>query len=102
MESVQHVRKIQYIYLLKKYIKWGVLRVTVCPSSIHDVRFLKVNHQPPSGADVSERVELHIYPTPHYNIWVYMVCSKMNFTVTSIYIHIYLVKNNPITGLDRP
>jgi hypothetical protein len=34
MESVQHVLKIQYVYLLKKYKKWGVLRVAVCPSYI--------------------------------------------------------------------
>jgi hypothetical protein len=34
MESVQHVRKIQYVYLLKKYKKWGVLKVAVCPSFI--------------------------------------------------------------------
>jgi hypothetical protein len=24
MESVQHLKKIKYVYLLKKYIKWGV------------------------------------------------------------------------------
>jgi hypothetical protein len=29
--------------LLKKYIKWGVWRVAVCPSYISDARFLKVN-----------------------------------------------------------
>jgi hypothetical protein len=34
MESVQHVKKIQYVYLLKKYKKWGVLKVAVCPSFI--------------------------------------------------------------------
>jgi hypothetical protein len=34
MESVQQVLKIQYVYLLKKYKKWGVLRVAVCPSYI--------------------------------------------------------------------
>jgi hypothetical protein len=27
-------KKIQYVYLLKKYIKWGVWRVAVCPSYI--------------------------------------------------------------------
>jgi hypothetical protein len=43
MESVQHVKKIKYVYLLKKYIKWGVLRVAACPSKIKDARFLKVN-----------------------------------------------------------
>jgi hypothetical protein len=35
-------KKIQYIYLLKKYIKWGVWRVAACPSYIKDLRFLKV------------------------------------------------------------
>ena len=35
-------KKIQYIYLLKKYIKWGVWRVAVCPSYIQDARSLKV------------------------------------------------------------
>jgi hypothetical protein len=40
---VQHVLKIQYLYLLKKYKKWGVLRVAVCPSYTQDARFLKVN-----------------------------------------------------------
>jgi hypothetical protein len=30
MESVQHVLKIRYIYLSKKYVKWGVWRVAVC------------------------------------------------------------------------
>jgi hypothetical protein len=34
LESVQHVLKIQYVYLLKKYKKWGVLKVAVCPSFI--------------------------------------------------------------------
>jgi hypothetical protein len=28
------LKKIQYVYLLKKYKKWGVLRVAVCPSYI--------------------------------------------------------------------
>jgi hypothetical protein len=28
--------------LLKKYIKWGVWRVAVCPFHIWDARFLKV------------------------------------------------------------
>jgi hypothetical protein len=28
---------------LKKYIKWGVWRVAVCPFYIQDARFLKVN-----------------------------------------------------------
>jgi hypothetical protein len=28
-------KKIQYVYLLKKYKKWGVLRVAVCPSYIY-------------------------------------------------------------------
>jgi hypothetical protein len=27
-------KKIQYRYLLKKYVKWGVWRVAVCPSNI--------------------------------------------------------------------
>ena len=36
-------KKIQYVYLLKKYIKWGVWRVAVCPSYIQYARFLKVN-----------------------------------------------------------
>jgi len=35
-------KKIQYVYLLKKYIKWGVWRVAVYPSYIQDARFLKV------------------------------------------------------------
>jgi len=35
-------KKIQYVYLLKKYIKWGVWRLTVCPSYIEDALFLKV------------------------------------------------------------
>jgi hypothetical protein len=43
MENVQHVEKVQYVYLLKKYKKWGVLRVAVCPSYIEDAGFLKVN-----------------------------------------------------------
>jgi hypothetical protein len=30
------------MYLLKKYKKWGVLRVAVCPSFIEDAGFLKV------------------------------------------------------------
>jgi hypothetical protein len=34
-------KKIQHVYLLKKYIKWGVWRVAVCPSYIQDARFLK-------------------------------------------------------------
>jgi hypothetical protein len=34
--------KIQYVNLLKKYIKWGVGRVAVCPSYIQDAQFLKV------------------------------------------------------------
>jgi hypothetical protein len=29
--------------LLKKYIKWGVWRLAVCPPYIQDARFLKVN-----------------------------------------------------------
>ena len=29
----------------KKYIKWGVWRVAVCPSYIQDARFLKVNNE---------------------------------------------------------
>jgi hypothetical protein len=33
------------IYVLKKYIKWGVWRVAVCPSYIYDARFLKVNYR---------------------------------------------------------
>jgi hypothetical protein len=33
-DSVQHFKKVQYVYLLKKYIKWGVWRVAVCPSCI--------------------------------------------------------------------
>ena len=37
-------KKIQYVYLLKKYKKWGVWRVAVCPSYIQDARFLKVNN----------------------------------------------------------
>jgi hypothetical protein len=49
MESVQHVYKIQYVYLLKKYKKWGVLRVAAW--------FLKVN-----TATVSTPVILYIYP----------------------------------------
>jgi hypothetical protein len=32
MESVQHVYKIQYVYLLEKNIKRGVWRVAVCLS----------------------------------------------------------------------
>jgi hypothetical protein len=35
-------KKIQYVCLLKKSIKWGVWRVAVCPSDIQDARFLKV------------------------------------------------------------
>jgi hypothetical protein len=31
------------VYLLKKYKKWGVLKVAVCPSFIYDAGFLKVN-----------------------------------------------------------
>jgi hypothetical protein len=31
MESVQHVKKIQYIYLLKKYIKWECLEGSGVP-----------------------------------------------------------------------
>jgi hypothetical protein len=42
MEIVQHVKKIQYIYLLKIYIKWDVWRVAVCLSYIYDAQFLKV------------------------------------------------------------
>jgi hypothetical protein len=38
------LKKIQYGYLLKKYIKWGVWRVAVCLSYIWDARFLKVNN----------------------------------------------------------
>jgi hypothetical protein len=34
MESVQHVKKIHYVYLLKKYKKWGVLKVAVYPPFI--------------------------------------------------------------------
>jgi hypothetical protein len=34
MESVQHVLKIQYMCVLKKYIKWGVWRLAVCPPYI--------------------------------------------------------------------
>jgi hypothetical protein len=30
------------VYLFKKYKKWGVLRVAVCPSFIWDAGFLKV------------------------------------------------------------
>jgi hypothetical protein len=45
MVSVQHVKKILYVYLLKQYIKWGVWRVAVCPSYIQDARFLKVNEE---------------------------------------------------------
>jgi hypothetical protein len=29
MECVQHVNKFQYVYLLKKYIKWCVWRIAV-------------------------------------------------------------------------
>jgi hypothetical protein len=43
MESVQRVKKIQYVYLLKKIHKMGCWRVAVCPSYILDARFLKVN-----------------------------------------------------------
>jgi hypothetical protein len=35
-------KKTWYIYLLKKYIKWGVWKVAVCPSNIQDAQFLKV------------------------------------------------------------
>jgi hypothetical protein len=35
-------KKIQYLYLLKKYKKWDVWRVAVCPFSIKDARFLKL------------------------------------------------------------
>ena len=70
-------KKIQYVYLLKKYIKWGVWRVAVCASYIQDTRFLKVNvyrvsflgvrrprhgvdHPLPSTAAVKGRVELYL------------------------------------------
>jgi hypothetical protein len=36
-------KKIQYVCLLKKYIKCGVWRVAVCPSYIYEARFLNVN-----------------------------------------------------------
>jgi hypothetical protein len=43
MESVHHVSKIQYVYLLKKYKKLNVWREAVDPSFIKDARLLKVN-----------------------------------------------------------
>jgi hypothetical protein len=36
------LKKILYVYLLKKYVKWGVWRVAVCLSYIKDARFLEV------------------------------------------------------------
>jgi hypothetical protein len=41
MESVQHVSKIQYVYLLKKYKKLNVWREAVGPSFIKDARLLQ-------------------------------------------------------------
>jgi hypothetical protein len=35
----------QYIYLLKKYIKWGVWRVAVCPSYMLERTVPKVNFE---------------------------------------------------------
>ena len=34
-----------------------------------------VNHPPPSGAEVKERVELFLF------LWAFVVCSVMNFTL---------------------
>jgi hypothetical protein len=39
-----------------------------------------VDHQPPSSAEVKERVELYFYPHPP---WAFVACSMVNFTFTS-------------------
>jgi hypothetical protein len=46
-------KKIQYAYLLKKYIKWGVWRGAVCLSYIYSMHSsLRLNiSNPPYGAD---------------------------------------------------
>jgi hypothetical protein len=69
MESVQHVqKKIQYLYLLKKYKKWGVLKVAVCPSYIQDAGFLKVK-------------QLHTLPVLHFNrcFFLFFFLRRYNF-----------------------
>jgi hypothetical protein len=44
--------------------------------------YTMVNHQSPSGADVSERVELHIYPNS--KLWDFMAYSRVSFTFSRL------------------
>jgi hypothetical protein len=39
---------------------------------------LGIDHQPPSSADVKENVELYLYSP----LWVFAVCSSVNFNFT--------------------
>jgi hypothetical protein len=39
-----------------------------------------VNHPPPSSAEVEERIEIYIYSL----LWVFMACSRVNFTFTFV------------------
>ena len=43
MEVVKHVSKIHQVYLLNKYIKYGLWSVAVGPFSVQGTRWLKVN-----------------------------------------------------------
>jgi hypothetical protein len=36
-----------------------------------------VDHPPPSSAEVKERVEIPLLP-----LWVFVICSRVNFTFT--------------------
>jgi hypothetical protein len=71
-ENVQHVKKIQYVYLLKKYIKWGVWRVAVCPFYIWDAQLLKVNTKPQYSVD-RKRLE-------RFEMWCWRRMEKISWT----------------------
>jgi hypothetical protein len=40
-----------------------------------------VNHQPPSNAEVEERVELYLYPLP---LFAFMAGYRLNFTIFEV------------------
>jgi hypothetical protein len=85
METVQRVLKIQYVYLLKKYIKCGFWRVAVCPSYIEDARFLKVNLLKPTGYGMHQQVEhFNNFTLCPYCIYVFCICLRTNSNLCHI------------------
>jgi hypothetical protein len=68
-------KKIQYVYLLKKYKKWGVLRIAVCSSYILDAGFLKVKLR---YVDSLEKIveDISAYWRPEYNFYILIFFFK--------------------------